>query len=79
MSNTEQPTETPNVVIESPSIRRVLNLVIAGAGLALGTTIVVDLATPAFDVSAWTDPITAGLLYVAAAFGISVTVPNIPR
>lgn len=73
------PSETPNVVIENPALRKGINIAISAAGLVLGTAIVVDLATPAFDISAWTDPITAGLLYVGAFFGVAVTVPNIPK
>jgi len=78
MNNT-QPTETPNVVIESPNHRRVLNVAISAVALVTGTAIVVDGVTPEFDISAITVPVSAGLLYVASFFNIAVTLPNVPR
>lgn len=73
------PSPTPNVVVENPRIRKAANIVIGVTGLILGTAIVVDLAAPAFDLSTWTDPITAAYLYLGSAFGLTVTVPNVPR
>lgn len=73
------PTETPNVVIESPQIRRIANIVVGGLGILLGTLIVVDGSAPQFDVSFVTGPASAGLLYLGSALGLAVTLPNIPR
>lgn len=72
--------QTPNQgLIEDPKARKVLNNVIAGVGLVLGTAMVVDIATPAWDISAWTEPIFIGYAYIAAAFGFAVTRPNYPK
>ena len=78
MSNTT-PTETPNVVISNPKVRKGINIALWSAGVILGTVIVVDGSTPAFELSQVTGPISAGLLYLGSAFGFAVTLPNIPR
>jgi hypothetical protein len=74
-----QPSETPNVVVSSPTVRKVAGVVLGVAGIVLGTAVVVDAASPAFDISAFTGPIAAGYIYLSSAFGLAVTVPNIPR
>lgn len=79
MSTPAIPTETPNVVIESPNIRRVVNVIISSVALVTGTAIVVDGVSPDFDISQLTVPVSAGLLYVASFFNIAVTLPNVPR
>jgi hypothetical protein len=73
------PSDTPNVVIESPNLRKGINIALWSAGVILGTVIVVDGASPAFELSAYTNPISAGLLYLGSAFGFAVTLPNIPK
>lgn len=72
------PTDTPNVVVSNPRVRKVANIVLGTAGLVLGTAIVVDGASAGFDITAYTGPILAGYVYLASAFQIAVTVPNIP-
>jgi len=79
MSTHSTPTETPNVVVANPKVRRAANIALGVIGLAVGTAVVVDASTPAFDITAWTTPITAGYAYLASAFGLVVTVPNVPR
>lgn len=79
MSQAVAPNETPNVVIESPNIRRVVNVIISSVALIAGTAIVVDGVSPDFDISQWTVPVSAGLLYIASFFNIAVTLPNVPR
>lgn len=79
MTDTPQPTLTPNVVIGNPSVRRVANLVIGTLAIIVPTAVVVDLAAPEFDISQYTTPAMAGLLFLAGLFGLSVTTPNIPR
>ena len=72
-------TETPNVVVQSPKVRRVAGVVLGVLGILLGTAVVVDGATPAFDLTAITGPVAAGYLYLSSLFGLAVTVPNVPR
>lgn len=73
------PTETPNVVVENPNIRRGANIVLGVVGILVGTAVVVDGSTDAFDISAITTPIFTGYAYLASIFGLAVTLPNIPR
>ncbi len=73
------PTDTPNVVISNPTVRKGINIALWSAGVILGTVIVVDGSTPAFELSQITGPISAGLLYLGSAFGFAVTLPNIPK
>lgn len=79
MSHASEPTDTPNVVIENPSIRKGLNVAVSTALVLVGTASVVDAASPAFDISAFTVPAMVGLTYIAAAFNLVVTLPNVPR
>lgn len=77
--STPSPTDTPNVVVANPNVRKVANIALGVVGLVVGTAVVVDASSPAFDITAWTTPITAGYAYLASAFGLIVTVPNIPK
>lgn len=76
---TPAPTETPNVRIKNPETRAAINDILSYAGLALGTLMVVDMASAHFDLSAWTEPAFVGYAYLAAAFGLGVTRPNYPK
>lgn len=69
---------TPNVVVENPNVRRAANIFLGIVGLIVGTAVVVDASTPAFDISAITIPVTVGYAYLAGVFGLAVTAPNIP-
>lgn len=71
--------ETPNVVIESPGVRRALNAVLSYGTLAVGLVTAVDAASPAFDLSGYTLPAMAGLGFILSALTAGVTIPNIPE
>ncbi|MGX9348902.1 hypothetical protein [Microbacterium sp. KNMS] len=70
--------QTPNVVIENPKTRRVIRTVLDVLGLALATTVAVDLASEAFDIVAFTAPITAGLIVLRSGVGLGIDNPNTP-
>lgn len=70
--------ETPNVVIESPTIRRALNAIVGYGSLLVGLVVAVDTASPAFDLLAYTTPTWAGLAFLNSALTVGVTIPNIP-
>lgn len=70
--------ETPNVVIASPAVRRALNAVVGYGSLLVGLVVAVDTASPAFDLLAWTTPTWAGLAFLNSALTVGVTIPNIP-
>ncbi len=73
------PQQTPNVVVKNPAVRRVATTVLGIVGVSLGTAIVVDGSTDAFDITAITGPISAAYLYLGSVFGLAVTVPNVPK
>lgn len=70
---------TPNVVIESPTVRRVLNHIVGWGAITLGLAQAIDGASDAFDWSAVTTPATAGIAFLAGVLAVGVTAPNIPR
>jgi hypothetical protein len=71
---------TPNTgLVQDPAKRRVLQQTLGVIGAVLGTIIIVDASTPAFDLTAITTPAAAGYAYVTALFGFGSTVPNIPK
>lgn len=72
-------TQTPNVVIENPQARKVARTVLDVAGVIVGTVVVVDLASEAFDVTAFTTPALAVWSYLRLAFGLGVDNPNTPK
>lgn len=73
------PTNTPNVVIENPTARRVARTVLDIFGLALGTLIVVDGQSDAFSLTAYTAPAAVGWMYLRSGFGLGVDNPNTPK
>lgn len=79
MSTPVTPSPTPNVVIENPKARKVARTALDVAGVALGTVMVVDLASDGFDVAAFTAPALAAWTYLRLAFGIAVDNPNTPK
>lgn len=70
--------ETPNVVIASPAVRKALNAIVGYGSLAVGLVVAVDTASPAFDLLAYTTPTWAGLAFLNSAVTVGVTIPNIP-
>ncbi len=71
--------DTPNVVIEKPATRRILNQVVGWGAISLGFIVAVDGAAPQFDLTAFTTPGTAGIAFLAGVLAVGVTVPNIPK
>lgn len=71
------PTSTPNVVIQNPTVRRVAQWVIGLAALLLPTLDIVQSET-ALDFSTWLPAATGVSSFLAGAFGLAVVVPNIP-
>lgn len=72
-------TETPNVVISNPHVRKIATAVVTVAAVAVGAASVLDLASPELDWATWTAPASAVTLFLAGVFGVSVTLPNVPR
>jgi len=71
--------ETPNVVIANPRVRKVAGVVIGAALIVLPAAIVLDANAPEIDFSTWTTPAMAVTSFLAGLFSIGVTVPNVPK
>ncbi len=78
MSN-PTPAQTPNVVIENPKARKIARTVLDVAGVILGTVVIADASSPAFDVAAFTVPALGVWSYLRLAFGLAVDNPNTPK
>lgn len=73
------PSQTPNVVIENPTARKVARTVLDGIGVLVGTIVVVDLASEAFDWVTYTTPVLAAWSYLRLAFGLGIDNRNTPK
>ena len=79
MSNSNPlPTQTPNVVIENPAIRKGIRTTLDVIGGLTTIAGAVDLASPSFDIAAWTVPILAGYTAARVVFGFAVDNTNTP-
>lgn len=72
------PSTTPNVVIANPKARKIARTVLDVTGAVLGTVVMVDLASDAFDAAMITTPFLAGWTYLRLVFGVGVDNPNTP-
>lgn len=72
------PTQPPGVVIESPKARKIARTALDVIGALVGTVIVVDLASDAFDAAAITAPVVAAWSYLRLVFGQVIDNPNTP-
>jgi hypothetical protein len=73
------PTYTPNVIVENPTIRKVVGNALGVASLLLAVGTLVDGAIAELDYAFVTGPaavIVAGLFGI---FQLGVTSPNVPR
>jgi hypothetical protein len=78
MTSTPLPTQTPNVHIENPNVRKALRTVLDVIGGLTFIATMVDIASPAFDVAAFTVPILQGYAAARVVFGFAVDNPNTP-
>lgn len=70
---------TPNVVIESPKIRKALRTVLDAFGGLVFIASAVDVASPDFDISGFTGPALAGYAVARVVFGFAVDNTNTPK
>lgn len=71
--------ETPNVVVHNPKVRKVAQWVIGSAAILFPALIVLDGSSPELDLSVWTVPGMAVTSFLAGVFGLAVISPNIPK
>lgn len=72
------PGSTPNVVVQNPTVRKVMGVILGVAAIVLPTIITFDMAADNVDFSSWTTPLMATLLFLSGLFGLTVTTPNVP-
>ena len=72
------PTQTPNVNIENPRLRKILRTVLDSIGGLAFIAAAVDVASPKIDIYDITGPILAGYAVARVVFGFAVDNPNTP-
>lgn len=72
--------ETPNVVIENPQVRKGLGIALYVVGVLAGLAAYVLAGIPMpFDVDFVVAKVTGAISILSGAFGLGVTLPNIPK
>lgn len=72
------PSDTPNVVIENPTVRKALRTVLDTIGGLAFIAGAVDLVSPEIDLVSITVPVMAGYTAARVVFGFAVDTPNTP-
>lgn len=73
------PSETPNVNIENPKVRKAIRTAVDIFGASIFVVGAVDAATAGFDLGWLLVPAGAGYLAVRSVFGFLVDNPNTPK
>ncbi len=73
------PTQTPNVALENPAIRRAIGWILGVGAIVLPVVTAVDANSGDFDLTRWTQPASAGLLALFGVYQLAVTNRNIPK
>lgn len=79
MSDTPLPTETPNVVVSNPAVRKVANIILGIALIVFPAAGILDASSADLDFSQWLIPASAVTSFLAGLFGLVVTTPNVPH
>lgn len=72
------PTETPNVIVHNPLVRKVVGNTLAGASLLLAIATLVDGAITELDYGFVTGPAAVIIAGLFGIFQLGVTSPNVP-
>lgn len=78
-NNNNLPTHTPNVVVENPHVRKVMNWVLGAALVVLPAVQILDALSEAVDWIEFTSPATGVVAFLAGVFSLGVINPNIPK
>lgn len=73
------PSETPNVVIENPTLRRRIRTAVDVAGAAIFVVGAIDAAAAGFDLAWLLVPAGAGYIALRSVFGFTVDNRNTPK
>lgn len=79
MTNAPLPSETPNVVVENPTVRKVAGNTLAVASLVLAIATLVDGAIAEIDYGNVTGPAAIIIAGLFGIFQLGVTSPNVPK
>lgn len=79
MSHVAPPTQTPNVVVENPHVRKVVGNVLAVASVGLAIATLVDGAIAELDYGFVTGPAAVIIAGLFGIFQLGVTSPNVPK
>jgi len=75
---TPLPTETPNVIVSNPAVRKVVGNILGVASLVLAVATLVDGAIAGLDYGFVTGPAAVIITGVFGIFQLGVTSPNVP-
>lgn len=76
---TPAPTQTPNVVIEDPRVRKAAGNILAVASLVEAIAVLVDGAIAQIDYGYITGPAAIIITGLFGIFQLAVTSPNVPK
>lgn len=76
--STPLPSNTPNVIVQNPLVRKIAGNVLAVASLVLAIAVLVDGAIEALDYTFVTAPAAVIIGGLFSIFQLTVTSPNVP-
>jgi hypothetical protein len=79
MNDHVAPTQTANVIVENPAVRKVVGNILGGATLVLSIATLVDGAITAIDYAYITGPAAVIVGGLFGIFQLGVTSPNVPK
>ena len=72
------PSETPNIIVQNPVVRKVVGNILAVATLLLSIATLVDGAIEQLSYSEYTGPAAVIIAGLFGIFQLTVTSPNVP-
>ena len=78
MSVTPVPSETPNVIVQNPHVRKIVGNTLGAASLLLSIAVLVDGAVAELDYGNVTGPAAVIIAGLFGIFQLGVTSPNVP-
>ena len=78
MADHTLPSETPNVIVQNPAVRKVVGNILGVASLVLSIATLVDGAIPDIEYANITGPAAVIITGLFGIFQLAVTSPNVP-
>lgn len=76
--STPLPSETPNVIVQNPTVRKVVGNILGVLSLVLSIATLVDGAIPQLEFAFITGPAAIIIAGLFGIFQLAVTSPNVP-